>query len=162
MNLRLGEDRPTPRVLLIREWEAQLSSSGCCGRIEGEFLEAADGNGEGRRFPERRKSMEGAGRLYRALTARYGNRVDIRVVDPRNLVSLVPTLLRDAWRHRSTPATALRSLCSISVQSVVVNGELVSSGEWPPVTVVYRALERDSEGLVQSSEPRGAGRGGDG
>lgn len=89
--------------------------------------------------------MEGAGKLYRALTGRYGDEIDVRVVDPRNLASLVPTLLRDAWRHGAGPAAAVRSLFSISVKSVVVNGRLVARGEWPPVSVVCRALEGASE-----------------
>lgn len=137
--------RPCPRVLLIREWEGQLSSSGCCGRIEGQFLQAAQGSRRERRFPEQRRNVEGAGQLYRALTERYGDEIEVRVVDPRNLVNLVPTLLRDAWRHGAGPAAAIRSLFSISVQSVVVNGRLVARGEWPPVSVVCRALEGASE-----------------
>ena len=71
-------------VILIREWERQMSASGCCGRLEGDFLQR---RGE-RCFPERRAVMEAMGPLYRDLRSRYGNEVEIHVVDPRNLFTI--------------------------------------------------------------------------
>jgi len=56
---------PRPSIILVREWEQQLSSSGCCGRIEGDFLHF--GTEAERPFQERRSAMECAGTLYRAL-----------------------------------------------------------------------------------------------
>ena len=56
-------------VILIREWERQMSASGCCGRLEGDFLQR---RGE-RCFPERRAVMEAMGPLYRDLRSRYGD-----------------------------------------------------------------------------------------
>jgi hypothetical protein len=47
-----------PSVILVREWEQQLSSSGCCGRIEGDFLSKPGGQPT---FPERRAAVEAMG-----------------------------------------------------------------------------------------------------
>lgn len=133
------DDAPRPRVVLVREWEQQLSSSGCCGRIEGDFL---DFGGEGERpFAERRTEMECAGDLYRAVKARYGDRVDVRIVDPRNLLSLVPTLLADARRHGASLAEAFWSLLRLSVNTVIVNGRVVARNRWPEPGELFRELD---------------------
>jgi hypothetical protein len=128
--------RPRPSVLLVREWEMQMSSSGCCGRLEGDFLAPA---GE-RCFPERRETMEAMGPLYRGLKERFGDRIDVNVVDPRNLVTLFGLLIRDLRAHRPGWRTGLRTLFGFSVTSVIVNGRLVTRGRWPDVAEVERAL----------------------
>jgi len=124
-------------VILIREWEQQMSSNGCCGRLEGDFLQ----RGEERCFPERRQEMEAAGELYRAVRERHGNRVQLRIVDPRNAISLLPMLLRDFLRFRVGPGAALATLFGFSVSSVVVNGRLVTRGAWPSAEHLLRQLE---------------------
>lgn len=134
----MSGERPKPRVLLIREWEEQLSSSGCCGRIEGDFL---DWRETGRCFAGRREEMEKAGRLYRAIRERYGERVDVRIVDPRNLVSLVPILLREFWTRRVPPAAALRTLAGLSVRGVVLDGRLFARDRWPAPGELFRVLD---------------------
>lgn len=143
-----------PRVLLVREWERQLSSSGCCGRIEGDFLDFGEG-GE-RPFAGRRDEMECAGDLYRALKARYGDRVDVRIVDPRNLLGLVPTLLADARRHGASPASAVASLLRLSVNSVVVNGRVVARNRWPEPQELFTVLD-DALGAGAGSVPGSGG-----
>ena len=58
-------------MILIREWEQQMSSSGCCGRLEGDVLLQ-----QGVRcFPERRETMEEMGPLYRALRERWADEI---------------------------------------------------------------------------------------
>lgn len=117
------------RVILVREWERQLSASGCCGRIEGDFLDF--GEEGGRTFPGRRAEMEDAGVLYRSLKFCYGDRVDIRIVDPRNLLALVPIVLRDARRAGASIPETLGSLLRLSVNTVIVNGRVVARNRWP-------------------------------
>lgn len=133
-----------PSVLLIREWEAQMSGSGCCGRLEGDFLLC-----DGQSFaPERRAVMERMGPLYLGLRERLGNSVEIEVVDPRN-VSLLFLLLRDFHRYGVGLAEAFRTLARIPVQAVVVNGRLVSRGEWPEVEEIVALLEGESSAIVR-------------
>ena len=99
-------------------------------------------------FTERRRAMEGAGALYRALRSRYGDEVEIRVVDPRNLVSLLPLLFRDFRRHRVPLRDLLRTLFGFRVNAVVADGRLVSSASWSDPEAVLDELEHR----------RGAGR----
>lgn len=124
-------------VILVREWEQQMSSSSCCGRLEGDLLNWS----QERCFPERRATMEEAGRLYRAVRERYGDRVRLRIVDPRNLLRLLPILLREFIRHRVGPWNAVRTLFGLSVVSVVVNGRLHSRGTWPDPEQLFLQLE---------------------
>jgi hypothetical protein len=133
---RMGE-RAVVSLILIREWEEQMSSSGCCGRLEGDFLLQRGLPA----FPERRRRMEEAGVLYRAVRERFGDAVEIRVVDPRNLVSLLPLLVRDFRRYRVGLREAIRVLFGFRVASVLVNGRLVSRGRWPAPEDLLRRLE---------------------
>jgi hypothetical protein len=117
------------RVLLVREWDQQTTGSGCCGRLdggEGELAAAAD-------FSRNRGDMEAVGAIYRALTATFPREVvDVQVVDPRNVVYLVPSLLRAARRRGDRWTVALRHLAGgVAQGSIVVDGHVVSSGRIP-------------------------------
>jgi len=119
--------RARPSVLLIREWERQTSASGCCAHLKADFL-IPDRE---RSFPERRAIMEAMGPLYRDLRERYGDAVQVQVLDPRNFLSMLPLLVRDFRAHGVGLAEALRTLCRLPVTGVVVNGRLLASGRWP-------------------------------
>lgn len=103
-----------PSVILVREWEQQLSGSGCCGRLEGDWL---DGSGA-RLFAERREIMERMGPVYREIKRHYGTTVEVLVIDPRNQISLIPRLLRDFWRYRVGFREALKTLTGLSTTVV--------------------------------------------
>lgn len=113
-----------------------MSSSGCCGRLEGDFLVQ---RGE-RCFPERRSAMEAMGPLYRDLRSRYGAAVEITVVDPRNLISVVALLMRDVRAHGVGILSVLGTLFRIKLNTVIVNGRLITRGQWPEPAQVYAAL----------------------
>lgn len=144
------EDHPGPRsrVILVREWEQQLSSSGCCGRIEGDFLDFGAENEPA--FPGRRDDMECAGDLYRAVKARYGERVHVRIVDPRNLLILVPIVLTDARDHGASLVEAVGSLLRLSVNTVVVNGRVLARNRWPDPVELFAALDDAIEGAQRA------------
>lgn len=127
-----------PSVVLVREWEQQMSSSGCCGRLEGDLL----GAGGERVFPERRAIMEAMGPLYRRLRGRFGDDLDLLVVDPRNQISLIPRLVRDFGRYGVGWREALRTLRDLSTSAVIVNGRLFARGAWPPAEAVIVQIER--------------------
>ncbi len=139
--------RTRPSVILIREWEAQLSGSGCCGRVEGDFL-AREGEPV---FRERRTCMEAMAPLSRTLRERFGDAIELQVVDPRNPV-LVFLLLRDFWAFRVGLVEALKTIGGLPIQAVVLNGQLLSRGEWPdPLEVVEILEEAISAGVLQPS-----------
>ena len=128
--------RTRPSVILIREWEAQLSGSGCCGRLEGDFL-ARDGEPI---FRERRAGMEAMAPLSRALRERFGEAIELQVLDPRN-PALFFLLLRDFWAFRVGLVEALKTIGRLPIQAVVLNGKLLSRGEWPDPLEVVEILE---------------------
>ena len=128
--------RTRPSVILIREWEAQLSGSGCCGRLEGDFL-ARDGEPI---FRERRARMEAMAPLSRALRERFGDAIELQVLDPRN-PALFFLLLRDFWAFRVGLVEALKTIGRLPIQAVVLNGKLLSRGEWPDPLEVVELLE---------------------
>ena len=128
--------RTRPSVLLIREWEEQTTGSGCCGRVEGDFLTR---EGEPT-FRERRACMEAMAPLSRTLREKFGDSIELQVVDPRN-PALIFLLLRDFWAFRVGLIEALKTIGRLPVQAVVVNGRLLSRGEWPDPPEVVRILE---------------------
>jgi hypothetical protein len=119
------------RVILVREWDGQMSGSGCCGRLGG----VCDDVGEEATYRHVRVDMEIMGSLYRALREDLDpENVEISVVDPRNNVWLLPTLWRDG-RARGLPVREiLRQMRDASSQgAVVVDGLVVSHGGVPDV-----------------------------
>ncbi len=137
--------RTRPSVILIREWEEQLSGSGCCGRVEGDFLTR---EGEPA-FRERRACMEAMAPLSRRLRERFGDGIELQVLDPRN-PALIFLLIRDFWAFRVGLVEALKTTGRLPIQAVVVNGRLVSRGEWPdPLEVVQILEEAISAGALQ-------------
>ncbi len=118
--------RNRPSVILIREWAEQLTGSGCCGRLEGDFARC-DGQPV---FAERREVMERMGLVYRGLKEQFGDAVEIQVVDPRN-AALLFLLLRDSWTFRVGLGAALAMLFRIPKQAVVVNGRLADRTDDP-------------------------------
>lgn len=118
------------RVVLVREWDAQMSSSGCCGRLGGVNHEL----GEECTYAHVRADMETMGALYMALRDMLPDSVEISVVDPRNQIWLVPAIWRDARRRGMTPGQAWRQVRrGVSQGAVIVDGCTVSSGGMPDI-----------------------------
>jgi hypothetical protein len=140
-------------VILIREWEAQMSGSGCCGRLEGDFL---TGHQSQPILAERRAVMERMGPLYKSLRERFGDTADVQVVDPRNW-TLFFLLLRDFWTFRVGLGEALRTLARLPIQAVVVNGRIVARGAWPQADAVASLIQAECS-LAQTAVPAGHGR----
>jgi hypothetical protein len=115
-----------PSVILVREWEQQLTGSGCCGKLAGDFAVCA---GE-RVFAERRAIMERMGPVYRTLKERFGDGVELQVVDPRNF-GLLWLLLRDLRRFRVGLGASLATLSRVGTHAVVVNGRLADRTDRP-------------------------------
>ncbi|SFQ71430.1 hypothetical protein SAMN05421810_11450 [Amycolatopsis arida] len=120
------------RVLLVREWDEQLSGSGCCGRLGSEAIStvrerAADP------YAHTRAGMARAGAVYRALREAFGeDRLDVAVVDPRNTVWLLPAVWRDARRRGLSPWVALRRLnAATTAGALVCDGVVLATDPEP-------------------------------
>ncbi len=131
----------THRIILVREWDAQLAASGCCGRLGGQNTELGDTE----TFAENRSEMEAMGEVYRALRAElFDEDAEISVVDPRNMVWLVPALLKDARQRGLGPREIWRQLRrGASYNAIVVDGKVLFSGRIPPVEEAVAAVKKE-------------------
>lgn len=112
--------RPEHRILLVREWDSQTSGSGCCGRLGGADCDV----GHPDTFAHNRTLMESMGAIYRMLRHELPrSAVEITVVDPRNMVWLIPTIIGDGRRRGLTGAQIWRE-----VRQGVRNGAIVVDG----------------------------------
>lgn len=123
------------RVLLVREWDAH--GSGCCGAAgsllgEPSAPRAAD--------PAQIQAMAA---VYRALRARFGSAIDVQVVDPRNMIWLVPAIWQDG-RRRALPWPVRLRQCvqGVSRHAIVLDGQVLSTGAVPKPEQVVAAVER--------------------
>ncbi|MQA89540.1 MAG: hypothetical protein GEU90_04825 [Gemmatimonas sp.] len=136
-------------LILIREIDEQMSGSGCCGRIEGD---ATLWSTDDCVFPERRDRMARVGEIYRAVRKAFGERVEITIIDPRNFISYLPLVARDAFRFRVPIGTALRAMASSSLSTAVLDGQLLFRNTLPSpdevVSMVEARLEIDRVGIV--------------
>lgn len=116
------------RVLLVREWDSQASGSGCCGRLGGIGTELGDPD----TYAHTRADMERMGAVYRALYDELGDEVELTVVDPRNMVWLVPAIWRDC-RRRGMPLREIWEQLrrGVGTGSVIVDGLVVHAGDVP-------------------------------
>jgi hypothetical protein len=95
--------------------------------------------------------MEAMAPLSRALRERFGDEIELQVLDPRNAF-LMFLLLRDCWSFRVGILEAMKTIGRLPVQAVVVNGRLIARGEWPDPSEVIRMLEEAmSEDVLQSA-----------
>ena len=131
------------RIILVREWDAQLAASGCCGRLGGENSELGDAE----TFAANRSEMEAMGEVYRALRAElFDEDAEITVVDPRNMVWLVPTLLKDARRRGlSLRETWSQLRRGVSYTAIIVDGKTLFNGRIPPVEDAVAAVKKELE-----------------
>lgn len=134
-------------LILVREVDQQMSGSGCCGRIEGD---AALWGDQGCVFPERRERMTRVGEIYRAVRERFGDSIAITMVDPRNFVSFIPLVVRDAFRYHVPLLDALQAVLSTSLSTGVLDGQILFRGELPTpgavVDLIAARLEIDHVG----------------
>ncbi|MEW6635977.1 MAG: hypothetical protein AB1425_04095 [Actinomycetota bacterium] len=136
-------ERSRHRVILVREWDAQVTGSGCCGRLGGQDHEFGDPE----TFATNRCEMEAMGEVYRALRAEFED-LEITVVDPRNAVWLIPAVVRDA-RGRGLPVLEIwRQLKgSVSYNAVIFDGKVLFSGRVPTAEDAVAAVRSEFEEL---------------
>lgn len=116
------------RVLLVREWDSQTSGSGCCGRLGGADCDVGDPG----TYRHNRVEMERMGAVYRALRDELGPTADITVVDPRNMIWLLPALYRDGRARGFGPGRIWREMRrGVSYNAVIVDGCTLFAGHVP-------------------------------
>jgi hypothetical protein len=138
------------RIILVREWDSQTAASGCCGRLGGENTELGDAD----TYRHNRDEMEKMGAVYRALREDlFDEEVEITVVDPRNVVWLVPSVLRDARKRGLSIREVFRQINrGVSYNAVILDGKVLFSGHVPDPVEAVSAVRSDLEAM----EPVGA------
>ena len=84
--------------------------------------------------------MDRVGEIYRAVRAAFGDQIEITIIDPRNLISFLPLVIRDAFRNRVPIGSALRAISSTSLSTGVFDGELLYSRSIPPPAEVVEVI----------------------
>lgn len=126
-----------PSIILIRETDAQMTGSGCCGKLEGDNATFC-GNPV---FAETRKIKEDMGQIVLALNEQFGKSVEITVVDPRNQLYLYPKILRDIWEYRPSLKSTFKGIfMMISIPSIIINGEICYSRSLPGVQEIIKRV----------------------
>ncbi len=133
------------RIILVREWDSQTSASGCCGRLGGENTELGDSD----TYRHNRVEMEKMGKVYRALREDlFDEEVEMTVVDPRNMIWLVPSVLRDARKRGLSVTETLRNVSrGVSYNAVIFDGKVLFSGHIPEPEEAVRAVRSDLEDM---------------
>ena len=129
------------RIILVREWDAQLTASGCCGRLGGENTELGDAE----TFAANRAEMEAMGEVYRALRAElFDEDAEITVVDPRNMIWLVPTIMKDARRRGLGIKEVWDNIRrGVSYTAIIVDGKVLFSSRIPPPEDAVAAVKME-------------------
>lgn len=139
------------RVLLIRPWDMPDGvGAGCCsgGSLNGLCVDPSHQRPDGGVRNVERTGWEPFAAVYRALRDGLPGDVDVEVVDPRNHLYLLPTLVGEARRRGAGWWPALRSaLRAPAYAAIIVNGTTLSSGSLPSpddaLRMVSEALARE-------------------
>jgi hypothetical protein len=129
------------RIILVREWDSQVAASGCCGRLGGENTEL----GDTATFAANRAEMEAMGEVYRALRAElFDEDAEVTVVDPRNMVWLVPTIMKDARRRGLGIKEVWDNIRrGVSYTAIIVDGKVLFNGRIPPPEDAVAAVKKE-------------------
>jgi hypothetical protein len=138
-------ERAQHRIILVREWDSQVTGSGCCGRLGGQNDELGDRE----TFAANRTEMEAMGKVYRALRQELPDEdVEITVVDPRNAVWLIPAVLGDARRRGLSPREIWDQVRrAVSYNAVVFDGRVLFSGRVPKPEEAVASVKEELEGM---------------
>jgi len=136
------------RLILVRETDAQMSGSGCCGRLGGVDNELGDAE----TYAHTRREMESMGGVYRALKDDlFDEDMEFEVVDPRNMVWLVPAIVRDGRRHGRQVRDAISQVRrGIAYNAVILDGKVLFHGNVPSPEEAVGAVRREL-GLPEKS-----------
>lgn len=123
-------------LILLREYDG-WGGPGCCSRVDSR---GAVWDVDRRVFAESRLRMEGVGAIRSAVRDAFGGEVEVTIIDPRNIITFVPLVIRDAIRNRVPFATTVRALLSASLSSAVFDGQVLYCREIPPPAEVVERI----------------------
>lgn len=126
-------------LILIRQYDPDSSGTiGACCRIGPSDIRW---DLSGHQFPEEWERKTGFGDLYRTLKQRFGDRLELTVLDPRNVYAFIPLVVRDAARFGVPMREAFKALMATSNSTAVLDGRLVYQGGSPSIDEVITMVE---------------------
>lgn len=131
----------THRIILVREWDSQTAASGCCGRLGGADTELGDSD----TYRHNRDEMEKMGAVYRALREDlFDEEIEMTVVDPRNMVWLIPSVLKDARKRGFSVRETFKQINrGVSYNAVILDGKVLFSGHVPTPEEAVSAIRSE-------------------
>jgi hypothetical protein len=129
------------RILLVREWDSQTTGSGCCGKLGGVTCELHGDDA----YARTRGRMQAMGGVYRALRRELPrDSVEITVVDPRNMVWLIPSIIGDARRRGLSTGEIWREVRrGVRDGAIVVDGRTLPGDDIPEPDEAVDAVLRE-------------------
>ncbi|WP_222851697.1 thioredoxin family protein [Phytoactinopolyspora mesophila] len=138
------------RVVLIRPWDMSDGvGAGCCsgGSTKGLCVDPMHHPLRGGTRNIERDSWAPFAEVYRYLREHLPGGVAVEIVDPRNHLYLLPTLVAAARRGGGGWFTALRAaLRAPGYAAIIVDGVVVSSGRVPAPREALEAVRGALEG----------------
>ena len=135
-----------PSVILVRESAEPIG--GCC-RIPNSALVSTK---EDPAFAGQRAIIERMGVVYQALRRRFGEAIELQILDPRN-IALPILLVRDFFAHRVGFRAAVGTLARIPMHGVIVNGRIVDTSSVPVADAIMEHLTRLGCGSLSATAP---------
>ena len=117
-----------PSVLLIREYEEQLTGSDCCGVLRGEFSKE---NGIPV-FKDTHEKNQFINEVGSFLNNNYDSHIELKYIDPRNQLYLVPKLFKDVFNYRPPLLKSLKTLFQLfHCPAIIINGIVLIFPNFP-------------------------------
>jgi hypothetical protein len=99
-------------------------------------------------FIESRQIMNQMGEIYRHLANKFGDSIELEIIDPRNSISFFALLLREKRVRKISWRSFIHTvLYGQSKQSIIINGQLFSKGVLPSIQDIEARIEDIKQGV---------------
>ncbi|GBF10969.1 hypothetical protein [Tepidibacillus sp. HK-1] len=130
-----------PSVIIVREQDELVAA--CCVPFDGEFLQQI---GKMDLYLKERAVIHNTGELYQQLSKEFGENLSLDIVDPRNKGYLFPRIIKDVVRYKLSPWQAIKTIFTLRVPAVILNGQLLASGKGKISTETFELIKRSISG----------------
>jgi len=124
--------------LLIGESEEQLTGSDCCGVLWGEFNKE-NGHPVFKDTHEKNKLINELGNHF---TQKYKTQLDIKYIDPRNQVYLIPKLFKDVFCYKLPLLKSIITLFHLfRCPAIIINGTVINYSSFSSVFEIEKYIK---------------------
>jgi hypothetical protein len=80
-------------------------------------------------FKDAKLERENLGSLYRELDRKYGERITIFYLDPRNIIIMFSYFLKNTVRKKISVSEAIKGLYNVKREAIFVDGKFVKNAK---------------------------------